>query len=672
MNAGEIREARRELKRFEKELRQVVRETERSGKDAASEFGSAFKKELNSVDQAAKRKGKTAASGFGKAFKAVAKEAALSAAKGFFEQAGGALWNKLASRKGKEAGKSFSKSFKGSASSGIKAGGGLKALFGGPLALGMMGVVGAGALAGAAVSQFKGAMEQAIEQEQLTVSFDALSEDGEGGGRIFQTLREEALRTGADIADMADNVRKMMANGMDEAGAIKLNASLLDIGGATGMASHEIGLLGNALAQVAGKGVAQMEELRGQIGEKGVPVFEALREAMDLPDLNTLFGEISAGNVSAEKLLSVFQNMEGPFSRFAGGADRLGGTLGGLLARMKQEFLDVKREFAEDLAPELKPFLEDILGKIRSMKESAAGFGAALGKVIGTARAVVSSLSFTEMFQLAGLELKRGLIVALNAGAKGAQAMMAILQGDKFATMMEQAALRFRQAMMNGLRDIFTALQDAANPDGPKLSGFQLAAASVVPGYAIAKRKELKNTVGGQLGGKMAGVFQNFSSALEKQVKSLDNVEQPSGKDIGKQFVDEFKNASDLMGLSDEDKNILDGLHSKIAERRANDLAERDKKEEKPEAPEESKSSGGSSEEKEAFSGGIVAGGVANALSRLSGGPNTILMGKQLKAQEATTEAVDKNTEETKKLRDEIKKVNRGNSGPTTQPATVL
>ena len=228
----------------------------------------------------------------------------------------------------------------------------------------------ANSLGGAVKNAFSGVLEAGMEKENLTIAFDALSADGKGGERIFRSLQEDSLKTGASIASMAGNVRKFMAQSMDETQALKLNKALLDIGGATGLTNAEISLLGNALGQVKGKGVAMMEELRGQIAEKGVPIFEALRQSMEFDTTQDLFKAVQKGKVSAEDVISVFRDMKGPFEKFAGGAQMVGSTLSGMFARLKNEMLEFKRIIGTELIPVLKPHIQAALDRMKALRET--------------------------------------------------------------------------------------------------------------------------------------------------------------------------------------------------------------------------------------------------------------------------------------------------------------
>lgn len=560
---------------------------------------------------------------FAQKFKAAAltgvKEVGKGIAFGLGEKLAASLTNPA-----RKSAKKFAKEFKSAAAAEVKSGGGLAGIFG-KLNLGTLGVIGAAALAALAVREIKSALTLAMEQEKITISLDALSLDGRGGGRIFESIRQDALRTGTDIAAMTSTIQKLMAQGMDESGALQLNKALLDIAGGTGLTTAEISLLGNALSQVKGKGVAAMEELRGQIAEKGVPIFEALRQRFGAESIGDVFDMIASKKVSAEDVVDTFKNLEGPFARFAGAADRLGKTGGGLFARLNQEAKDLKRVFMEDVLPELKPSLEFAITLIQGMKDKAKEFGAELANAIGYIQAGFEALSLPEMFALAGLALKEKLLEAMDFGARGAMAIMAVLSdGDSFGKMLEMAALRFKSAMLLAMKEIMATLEEASGKDSKM--GLMFGAA----------KNQLK--VRGEIAADDADRLREEGVATPAEMLAK----------IKKEFAD----APSMFGISLSDLMEIERLMQKIQMQRDKNVAGRTE-----EDPIVAPAGGGGSGSKGAFDPtGMLAGGMANAISRITGGGD-ILMTKQLATQEGTRAAAEKTATEAKRTADAVEQL---------------
>ncbi|MEO0415604.1 MAG: hypothetical protein AAF226_11695, partial [Verrucomicrobiota bacterium] len=240
-------------------------------------------------------------------------------------------------------------------------------------------------------------------------------------------------------------------------------------------------------------------------------------------------------------------------------------------------------------------------------------------------------LSFGEMFQVAALTLKAGLMNALNTGAKAISAMMSLFKDDSFGSMMQRAAIQFRKTMLAGLADIFDAFS------GSKIIGKQASAAR---------------------------------DALQGKADAIQFDPKENGKNLAEAFVEKFQNTEDMFALNDEDMNALKDLTQKIADRRAQDLAERNKEPEKPQVDSSSGGSGGG--ESKGYEGGVVAGGIANDISKLLGGPSTILMTKQLDVQKGIREGVEKNAESSKRTAKAMEKLVRQQKQPTANPAVVL
>jgi tape measure domain-containing protein len=549
--------------------------------------------------------GRASGKNFGKNFKSVAVFAITEFSRGALQAVGARIVNNWGAT-GTKTGRSFGKNAKKAAQAEMqtfsaKVGGGAR------WNLGALPIVGAAALAALAAGQVKNAFESAIEQERITISLDALSLDGGGGSRIFDALRADALRTGIDVSSQAGVVQKMMAQGIDEAGALKLNRAMLDIAGGTGLTTAEVELLGTALSQVKGKGVAAMEELRGQIAEKGVPIFEALRQRFNAETVAEVFKAIAAGKVTADDVLETFSNLEGPFARFIGASDRLGQTGGGLIGRLKQEATDLQRVFAAEVMPELKPALEFAIGLIQRMKDGAAEFGKELANAIGFAQAAFESLTLTEMLQLAGLALKEKLLEAFDVAQRGASALFAAMQDDTFGTMLERAALRFKEIMLSAAAEIADSL--AAGAGGKTKVALENAAnfARGSADVAAAQREDIEAREAGSVG--------DFLTRLRR----------------------EFETASSQFALSEADRASMNRLLERITARREETLAGR--------TPDEPVVAPGGVAAGGASSGpfdptGMIAGGIANAISRITGGGD-ILLTKQLSTQEGTRKAAE-------------------------------
>lgn len=233
------------------------------------------------------------------------------------------------------------------------------------------------------------------ENEKIQMRFEILTGSRGAGNRALAELREDAMRTGVTLEDMTDNVGKFIAFGFDPEKAMKLNKGILDVGGSVGMSTREMKLLGVALAQVAAKGVASMEELRQQIAEKGVPIFKALEQQLGVTGAE-LSKMIAEGKVGADVVLDMFSNVpdgEGPFARFAGGAEKMGKTLPGIVARMKTTWHEFLRVLGDPIIDSLKPAMEASLQALKAMIPGATTLGQSIADAVSSLTAMAMILS---------------------------------------------------------------------------------------------------------------------------------------------------------------------------------------------------------------------------------------------------------------------------------------
>lgn len=121
-----------------------------------------------------------------------------------------------------------------------------------------------------------------------------------------------------------------------------------------------------------------MEELRQQIAEKGVPVFDALAQKIGV-STGEVIKLVSEGKVASDVLLSIFENFEGPFAKFEGGAEKLGGTLQGVFNRIRASIQLVFRSLGDPIRDALNVSFGPIINDVERLKEAASLFGKEIG-----------------------------------------------------------------------------------------------------------------------------------------------------------------------------------------------------------------------------------------------------------------------------------------------------
>lgn len=575
----QIRDARAELKQLNRELDRFADKAQQAGNKGGQSFGQRFKR--------------GALSGLKEMAKGAAFQLGATLVERFFKA-------------GEAGGRGFGRGFKRAAKKEIDAAGAtLAPAGGGAMNAGLWkGVaIGAAVVGLAAGKTLVDSIREAMGQEQLTMSLDALT-GGAGGGRVFEALRTDALRTGVEIEGMADNVRKFLAMGFDEGAALKLNRAILDVAGGMGLTTEDAKLLGMALSQVAAKGVASMEELRGQIAERGVPVFELLAGKLGVTQAE-LFKLIAAGKVSAATLIESFSNLEGPLAKFAGGAERLGKTGGGLFSRLKQEWIDLKRVFGEQVLPEIKPILEDGITLLAGWKEQAKQFGEQIAESLGWARAAMQELSFGEIFKLAGLQLKEAFLSALDLLARGMVALFRAFQDPDFMPGLEQrmreAGQIFKAEMLRAVANVYSMLGEGLDSDSMR-------AMSLGAG-ALAAETDRQRRANAQSQADPIAIFRA-----------------------------EFDKVASMFGLTDQDRAEMSGLIDRVNSRRAENVANPPPEDPAP-APTGSATppAGRAAFDPRA----VIGGGIANALSAIGGGGSTVILQRQVDLAQQTNRKID-------------------------------
>lgn len=248
------------------------------------------------------------------------------------------------------------------------------------------------------------------EVQRLRISFTALTGSEREANKVLSELRKTALETGIEVADQAKTVQKFIALGFKSDKAIQLQRNILDVAGAVGLTAVEAKLLGSALAQVQSKGVVSMEELRQQIAEKGIPAIDELMRKTNLYG-KAFFDAIAKGEVPAKELIDIFLNLEGTFAKFAGGAKRLAGSIPGQVNIIKTSWQEMLREMGAPIADAIGPILDDLI----NILQTAAPFGAAMGRAIGDAiRILYGAISDGTLEDLLGTAFMAGVETGLN------------------------------------------------------------------------------------------------------------------------------------------------------------------------------------------------------------------------------------------------------------------
>ncbi len=251
----------------------------------------------------------------------------------------------------------------------------------------------AGRLAGALAI---GSLAQsAAEMETLKVGLQAVSGSAEKAGQDMDFVRRMAATAGVDVLEAGRAFLSLSAatKGTSVEGEVTrqvfeaVTVSMARAGKSSAETSNAL----QALAQMAGKGTVQMEELRGQLGEALPGALNAAAKGLGITT-QELSDLVSQGKIAAEDL----------FPALTKGLNELYGTAGGAQT-LSQELVNVKNAFS-DMASDIGD-----AGGLSALKTGAEIAQAGLvllndtlvrtGKTIGAVLAALATMDFSGLKQ---------------------------------------------------------------------------------------------------------------------------------------------------------------------------------------------------------------------------------------------------------------------------------
>lgn len=297
-------------------------------------------------------------------------------------------------------------------------------------------------------------------------------------------LREMARNAPFSLSAMSEAFTRLKATGIDPTtGSLQAY-----VDGIAGMGGTEDTLkrASVAIAQMAGKGVIQMEELRQQLGEAIPRATELMARSLGV-SYATLVQQISTGTVAARENLAA---MEMELERvFGGSAQAQMETYNGLVARIKTQFQDLaliagEAGFFDAVKNQLQEFSDALNGRL------ARGLARELGETFasitnGAAEVVRFVVQFrNEIYQtgqvLVAAFATRATIAGLAAlaGSIGMARKELTLLNAQFAMTQRMSAAGGAVA---GATTAMSALGTAAATTGAIISGVATGIAVMAP-----------------------------------------------------------------------------------------------------------------------------------------------------------------------------------------------
>lgn len=190
-------------------------------------------------------------------------------------------------------------------------------------------------------------LDTVIKLDQLNRTLSTVLGSSSAAAAAIDNLRSVANRSGQDFNALSQDYSKFVAaarqSGIDMAVVNTVFERVALAAGNLGLSSDQSGRALNALAQIASKGVVQMEELRGQLGDALPGALSLLAKGLGITD-QQLIKLVESGNLLAQDALPALGNALAELGPKGGQA------VEGLLAsweRLKGTFQEVTALVAE-------------------------------------------------------------------------------------------------------------------------------------------------------------------------------------------------------------------------------------------------------------------------------------------------------------------------------------
>ncbi|BBO80166.1 hypothetical protein DSCO28_07320 [Desulfosarcina ovata subsp. sediminis] len=192
-----------------------------------------------------------------------------------------------------------------------------------------------GTLAGWGVKALAGSfLDVGSSVDQLKLSLDTATK-GEGE-EWFQRLNEWAMKMPVNTRSAINAFTQMRTMGLSP--TIEQMTTLVDTTSALDGSKDTLMGISRALGQIATKGRVSTEELL-QLAERGVPVFDILKEKMNLTQEQ--LGNIGNQGLDAQETIQAL--IEGMADRFGGQSEKMQGMWAGLWESAKAYFQEFQR-----------------------------------------------------------------------------------------------------------------------------------------------------------------------------------------------------------------------------------------------------------------------------------------------------------------------------------------
>jgi tape measure domain-containing protein len=291
---------------------------------------------------------------------------------------------------------------------------------------------------------FRDSISVAGEFEAVVAQFTTFYKSAETAQGAVAELAKYSATTSFQLGEVANAGAGLAAAGVP---AEQLKESIRVIGDIAAGTKRPLAEILQPYVKALSVGKLQTETFQ-QFLERGIPIGEALKKALNLDDAG-LQKSLTAGAISAQDMVNALQEMT-TTGLFSGAAAAQGQTLNGLLSTLADNVEEVKRNLGLAASSGLKPLIEFAQGLVGKF----APLGTSLGNIFTAA--TQKALQFSDDFSA-------GFGRAIDTAVKAFQIIEGAIQNgtlwDVLSTAGKLAFLEITEAgirALQGIADVFS------------------------------------------------------------------------------------------------------------------------------------------------------------------------------------------------------------------------
>lgn len=292
------------------------------------------------------------------------------------------------------------------------------------------------------------AVKVAAQFETITVRLKTMLGSMDAAKKMMKDINEFSKRTPYEPAELADATTKLLAFGVEGGNVLTRLQLLGDIASGSGARLQE---LVSIFGKMKSSGVVALGDLN-QLGDRGIPILETLKNQLNLTADGALRKFVSAGKLGFGDVLTALQSMTTAGGIFFGSMEAQSATLEGRFSTLMGNVKLLASSIGEMLLPAVSKIVTEVSNFTASLSGVAKGFdhtpivngflaiGDALQKTIQFFKAAFAQMMATVAESIGGWANMLGLDDQVDYGKIGelkAEAFLAwkkYISGETFST----------------------------------------------------------------------------------------------------------------------------------------------------------------------------------------------------------------------------------------------